>query len=179
MDKYIAKIGLGTVQWGLNYGVSNQYGPTPASEVKEVLNFSKACGISIIDTAPAYGSSESVIGINDTSAFRLCTKIPSLKGLDSRNEVESFFQSSINTSLANLRTHQLEFLLLHDCDDLLGPHGARLASLMRQCKDSGIVRKIGFSAYTAFQISGAFEVIKPDVVQIPLSISDQRLLSNW
>ena len=176
MDNYIAKIGLGTVQWGLNYGVSNQYGLTPANEVKKLLNYSKSCGISTIDTAPGYGDSEKVIGINDTSAFHLCTKVPSMKVLDVGIEVEKYFQSSVEASLSNLRIDRFEYLLLHDCDDLLGPHRARLVSLMKQCKDSGIVNKIGFSAYTSRQISGALEVIKPDVVQIPFSVFDQRLL---
>ena len=64
MDNYLAKIGLGSVQWGLNYGVSNQYGLTPADEVtSKILEFSKSCGLSIIDAAPAYGNSEKLFAM--------------------------------------------------------------------------------------------------------------------
>ena len=178
MDKYIAKIGLGTVQWGLNYGVSNQYGTTPAGEVKKILDFSRSCGISVIDTAPDYGSSEKVIGTNEISSFSLCTKIPALKFLKASTKVDSFFQSTIDNSLVNLCTDRVDYLLLHDCDDLLGPRSAQISSLMQKYKDSGMARKIGFSAYTSRQIFSALDVFKPDVVQIPFSIFDQRLLSD-
>ena len=64
---------------------------------------------------------------------------------------------------------------MHDCDDLLGEHGTQVSLLMQKYKELGISKKIGFSAYTSSQIHKALDVIKPDVVQIPFSIFDQRL----
>ena len=147
MDNYLAKIGLGSVQWGLNYGVSNQYGLTPADEVCKILEFSKSCGLSIIDTAPAYGNSEKVIGANDITAFNLCTKVPALKSLDLSSKIESLFQSSIDDSLQNLRTRSVEYLLVHDCDDLLGEHGTQVSLLMQNIKN-WISKKNSFFMYT-------------------------------
>ena len=61
--------------------VFNQFGQTPAREVKNILNFSILRNY-VIDTAPDYGESEQVIGSSNTSFF-ICVKIPSLKNLRS------------------------------------------------------------------------------------------------
>ena len=178
MDKYISKIGLGTAQWGLDYGISNLDGITPCGEVTKILDYSKSCGINTIDTAREYGASEKVLGSNDSSLFHLCTKVPSLRGLQCSVDVESFFKSSLNNSLSNLQIERLEYLLIHDCSDLLGHHSAHVVSLMKQCKDSGIAKKIGFSAYTSSQVCSVLDNFRPDIVQIPFNILDQRLLSD-
>ena len=176
MENKITKIGLGAVQWGLDYGISNQNGQTPARAVKKILDFSQSCGINTIDTAPDYGESEQVIGSINTSSFRLCTKIPSLKGLSSKVDIDDLFRLSVRNSLEKLRTDKLEYLLLHDCNDLLGPYRDHVVSLMQELKRIGVVEKIGFSAYSSCQISFALSVFNPDVVQVPFSIFDQRLL---
>ena len=175
MHKFISKIGLGTAQWGLNYGVSNDYGLTPPDEVRRILDFAKSCGISTIDTAPVYGASEKVIGANDISGFNLCTKLPALRDMSLGSNVNTYFQSSTVNSIQNLRSNGFEYLLLHDCNDLLGVHGSQVALSMKKFKESGISKKIGFSAYTSSQIHSALDFFKPDVVQIPFSIFDQRL----
>ena len=176
MDKYFTKVGLGSAQWGLNYGVSNKFGQTPAEEVRKILQFSISRGIRLIDTAPCYGNSETVIGANNNYALSLCTKLPALKHLPLNHNLEDFFQSSLSNSLDHLRTDSVEYLLLHDCDDLSGSFRTRVASVMQQYKDCGVAKKIGFSAYTSDQISSALEFFVPDVVQIPFNIFDQRLL---
>ena len=56
------KIGIGTAQFGLNYGVSNQQGKTSPLEVKNILNLALDHDIYVLDTAPAYGESEDVLG---------------------------------------------------------------------------------------------------------------------
>ena len=81
MENKITKIGLGAVQWGLDYGISNQNGQTPARAVKKILDFSQSCGINTIDTAPDYGESEQVIGSINTSSFVCVQKFLLLRAL--------------------------------------------------------------------------------------------------
>jgi aryl-alcohol dehydrogenase-like predicted oxidoreductase len=52
------KLGLGTVQFGLPYGVSNNNGQTPLDEAQRIVEFARSSGISLLDTAMAYGDSE-------------------------------------------------------------------------------------------------------------------------
>ena len=66
------KLGLGTAQFGLDYGVSNRNGKTPASEVAAILRAALAHGIEVLDTAPLYGDSEASLGqaLAGSSRFR-------------------------------------------------------------------------------------------------------------
>src|SRR5262245_9917704 len=58
----IRKLGLGTVQFGLAYGVTNERGQVPASDAEAIVAVALAAGIDLFDTAAVYGNSESVLG---------------------------------------------------------------------------------------------------------------------
>ena len=70
------KLGLGTVQFGQNYGISNREGKTSKGEAKAILQFAEVNGINLIDTASLYGESEDVLGtlLPDKHNFRIVTK---------------------------------------------------------------------------------------------------------
>ena len=64
MFKFTHKLGLGTAQWGLDYGISNTSGQSSQAEVTKILELATSVGIKIIDTASSYGNSEKIIGKN-------------------------------------------------------------------------------------------------------------------
>ncbi len=83
MSCYNDKIALGTVQFGINYGISNTHGKTNANEVNDILTFAKEVGINTLDTAYAYGDSEQVIGnIPISNDYKIITKYSGSKGVD-------------------------------------------------------------------------------------------------
>ena len=57
----IARLTLGTVQFGIAYGVSNQCGRVPEARVREILLAATRAGVDLLDTAAAYGDAETVI----------------------------------------------------------------------------------------------------------------------
>ena len=70
----LEKLGLGTVQFGQAYGVSNQRGQVPKEEAAAILDRAAKAGIRLLDTAANYGEAESVLAALDTSPFRVVTK---------------------------------------------------------------------------------------------------------
>jgi aryl-alcohol dehydrogenase-like predicted oxidoreductase len=58
----MSKLILGTVQFGLEYGVNNQKGIPSSNEIKKILDFAFKRKINILDTAEAYGNSQERIG---------------------------------------------------------------------------------------------------------------------
>ena len=70
---------LGTVQMGLDYGITNLKGKINNKEVTKILNFAFRNGINYLDTAQSYGSSEYVIGkySPNNSFFKIISKMPS------------------------------------------------------------------------------------------------------
>ena len=65
----MSKIALGTVQFGLNYGISNTNGQVPPEEIARILDYCKLNGIDTLDTAQGYGESEKVLSQFDLSSF--------------------------------------------------------------------------------------------------------------
>ena len=71
------KLALGTAQFGMDYGLSNKEGQTHKNEVFEILKYASKNKISLLDTAPSYGNSESILGdINLNRSWRCILKTP-------------------------------------------------------------------------------------------------------
>jgi aryl-alcohol dehydrogenase-like predicted oxidoreductase len=68
------KLGLGTVQFGQAYGVSNTRGRVPAQDVAAILERAAAGGVRVLDTAANYGEAENALAANDLTPFRIVTK---------------------------------------------------------------------------------------------------------
>jgi aryl-alcohol dehydrogenase-like predicted oxidoreductase len=167
----VSRIGLGTVQFGIDYGISNAGGQVPDSEVSLILASAHRAGIHVLDTAASYGSAEEAIGrvLQGAQRFRIITKaLPLSHGIE---EVER----RARRSLALLGRKPVDAILVHAAQDLAGPDGPRLWSLLQRLRDEGSYERIGISAYVA---DGPLELAKkyrPDLMQIPLSVLDQRL----
>jgi aryl-alcohol dehydrogenase-like predicted oxidoreductase len=173
-------LGLGTAQFGLAYGITNERGRVPEQEVGEIVAEALAAGIDLVDTAAAYGDSEGVLGrvLEPQSRLRIVSKLPPVPS-DRIGEPEiGDCRAAVARSLARLRRASLDALLLHRPDDLRKPGGERLVQLLTDLKRAGTVAKIGISAYDRTQIDLALDRMPLDVVQVPVNLMDQRLLQD-
>jgi len=174
------KIGLGTAQFGLDYGVSNKKGITPLEEVKEILTLAWNSGINLLDTAQAYGISEDVIGqsISEEMSFKIVTKIPPLRKSLIEEPVAELIKDTFMQSLKRLKQKSIYGLLVHHVDDLFSPGGYHIWQAMEELKDAGLVDKIGVSVYSPKEIEKVLSSYSPDIIQVPLNVFDQRILKN-
>ena len=106
------KLALGTVQWGINYGISNDLGVPSDFELKKILNFSKNNGIKLLDTASTYGDSELRIKKLSKNEFNIITKISSISNKNS-------IKKQINNSLNRLGTNSIYGCLFHSPNELI------------------------------------------------------------
>mgnify|MGYP001560048813 CR=1 FL=1 len=174
------KLAVGTAQFGMDYGISNKQGKTPLDEVRKILSLAEENGMFFIDTAALYGESETVLGaaLSDRHAFNIVTKSPAFK-TERITEAQGFHLKDIfQRSLERLRQNRLYGLLIHHADDLLAPGGERLLEEMRNLKGRGLVEKIGVSVYTGAQIDSVLDLFRPDIVQLPINLFDQRLIES-
>jgi len=172
------KIALGTVQFGLDYGVANEDGQVRATEVQQILSESKKSGIDTLDTAIAYGTSEEVLGKVGIDGFRVVTKLPSLP--TNNGDVFRWVRDQVEASLARLGQKKLYGLLLHRPEDLSGSRGGQLIQALADLKDVGIVQKIGVSIYSPDELEMVCKKINIDLVQAPLNVVDRRMeTSGW
>ena len=119
---------LGTVQFGLNYGITNSGGQVPEVEVARILRVAERSDIGWLDTAQAYGNAEDVLGrqLPEDHQLRLISKLPA-------QTAEEFVAGDVNTwesafrwSCHRLGCSSLETFLLHKPADLLKPGGCIL-----------------------------------------------------
>jgi len=169
-----ARLGLGTAQFGQAYGVSNARGRVPVEEVAAILRRCAQAGMRTLDTAPGYGDAETVLGscVGLTAPFRIVTKTILLRdGLDA-------VLNRARRSVEILRRRPVDFLLVHAARDLASPEGDRLWRELRALRDEGLFRGLGISAYAAEDPVALAQRYRPDAMQIPLSLIDQRLVHN-
>lgn len=170
------KLALGTVQYGLDYGISNLNGKVLLETVAEILDYAKENGITTLDTASLYGCSEEVLGKFNLEDFDIITKTIKIdKTLDKYQNFERF-KEAFFASQKKLGYVQLHGLMFHEADDLLSSQGLALWDLVDDFKQKDYVRKIGVSVYSPAQLKEILKLVDIDIVQLPLNILDQRFL---
>jgi aryl-alcohol dehydrogenase-like predicted oxidoreductase len=160
------KLGLGTVQFGIPYGISNTIGQTTVGEVENILSFAFEKGIDLVDTAPAYGNAEEVLGQNSVSRFKLVSKYiyPSEKGT---------IKNQLEKTLLDLRINSLYGYLAHRPLALI--NDPQQWHELKQFKEKGLVQKIGYSLNAPEELDVFLEKeMIPDLVQVPFNYFDQR-----
>ena len=171
------RIALGTVQFGMSYGVANQVGQITYKDGKAIIKEAKKAGVDTLDTAILYGRSEEVLGKIDVSEFRVITKLPEIP---QNKNIKEYILQSINDSLDRLKINCLTGILLHSPLQLLETGFDIIFSTLEELKRNGLVEKIGFSIYSPNDLDRLWNNFKPDIVQAPFNIFDQRLLhSGW
>lgn len=170
------RLALGTAQFGLTYGVANSAGQVVGSSVAEILARAAAAGVDTLDTAVAYGESESVLGRAGVSGWRVISKLPSLPP-DIR-DVRQWIDSQLSGSLERLRVATLDALMLHRPSDLLGPRGREFQDSLAAARTRGIVGAVGVSIYDPEELDSLWPAWRPEIVQAPLNVLDRRLISS-
>ena len=106
----MSKLGLGTVQFGTDYGLNSLDGQVRPKEVKKILNYARSKQIVLLDTAPAYGNSEEILGGINNSEFQVVTKTRHFDTLKITNDEVSLLNKDFNNSLKKLNQMRCLFL---------------------------------------------------------------------
>jgi len=160
------KIALGTVQFGLKYGINNHSGIPTLEEINSIFRLAKAKGIKVLDTASAYGDAEEKIGILNLGDFEIVSKF-----LDpSKNKS---IKIQLDEALSKLKINSIYGYLAHNADFLI--HDCRLWEELVEEKANGFIQKIGYSLYTVEQLETLLsKEIIPDLVQLPYNLLDRK-----
>ena len=138
MNKYCFKLGIGTAQWGMKYGVSNDYGQTSLPEAIGILHLAKEAGIKLVDTAAMYGNAEAVLGKTSLEPFLTVTKTPHfLSNKISKNDAVSLLESFYK-SINALNVTSVYGLLIHDASNIFAPGGEYLVEALKDLQQQKI-----------------------------------------
>ena len=172
-----SKIALGTVQFGLDYGINNLAGQIPRNEVFEILEFAHKNGICMLDTAAAYGNSETIIGnfISKTKIadFKIISKYSSMEV-----EEDEINEAILVDSIKKLNVKSLYGYLAHDFKKFR--NNVKQIKKFLDLKKTGLINKIGFSFYNPQDLQFLIEnKIEFDIIQIPYNVFDRRFESYF
>ena len=170
---------LGTASFGLDYGITNKIGKISIEEARSILIEARKYGINRIDTAQAYGDSEQVISmaINDPKNYLISSKLDLRYQNKTKMELYTALEDSLFNSLDNLKLASLDCLLIHRSSDLLNEDSHLLIDWLLETKNRGLIKRIGVSVYNDDNIY-KLPLEKIDLVQIPISVFDQRSIKS-
>ncbi len=178
MENPKPSISLGTAQFGIPYGITNSTGQVSKENVRQILSVAQSSTvINYLDTAQSYGESESVLGdsLPCEHDFSIITKLSAQpKNSFSFDDVLKW-ENSLIRSFQFLKVNSIDSLLLHSSNDLHKTGSQFLEDWLLSLKERGLVKRIGISIYTANELQGVHSDLI-DIVQLPLSLYDQRLL---
>ena len=165
----ISKILLGTVQFGMPYGIMNRYGQVPAKEVEDILTTAFNSGIHSLDTSGDYGDSEQIIGTiiknNPTLKFDIYSK-------NATDDIEYSFNESFNR-LNSIYGYSIHYFKTYNDNPSVWDE-------MRKLKDCGKVKKVGMSIYSPRELEVLLDKgIELDIIQVPSNILDRRFNSYF
>lgn len=162
----INKLILGTVQFGLDYGINNVSGKPSQTEVFEILDLAFQNGIDILDTAIAYGNAIEIIGKyhqQSQNRFKIISK--------SKNVTIESIEKDINSSLLDMSINFFEGYMLHSMDDYFK---VGLINKLVELKTLGKVLKIGVSIYKIEELQILMNDDRIDIIQLPFNLLDNH-----
>ena len=172
---WAARLCLGTVQFGMRYGVKNARGRQPtAAECARVLDAARAGGITYLDTASAYGTAEGVLGSYGLAGkgFCVCSKLRPDDTERSAEEEASFVVAEARASLARLGILRFYGYLLHRAADQKRPG---VVEGLAEVRALGLAAHVGVSVYEPEEAFAVLRDSRLDLIQIPYNALDQRL----
>lgn len=176
----IPQFTLGTVQLGMDYGLGEFTAKPSEDYAFEILDCAARHGVSMLDTANNYGTSETVIGRwlrsrGDTADMQVVTKIGPLDHSSSAALREDILRQT-RASMENLGVSQLDVLMIHSFEDY-DRDKETCREVFREMREMGWYRLSAISAYSRHD----YRVLAEsgfDAVQIPLNVFDWSQIEN-
>jgi spore coat polysaccharide biosynthesis protein SpsF len=175
---------LGTAQLGMPYGVTNSGGLPEEDLASEMLAVAAAAGVTHVDTARAYGLSESRIGEARESGLAaglgVVTKVGPLDDLpaDATPALgRAAVDASVGRSLSALRSTSVDVVLVHRWHDWAKAEGA-VGHFMAELREEGIARLVGASVGGTHELLEALADPAVGYVQLPFNLLDRQWLAT-
>ena len=170
----LSKLGLGAAQFRLDAPSATVRGRSPEAEVGDILAIAARSGVKVFDAATSSAYGEQVIGdrLPAPCPFRVIVKT----GRTDRGG--DHIEAEARASLRRLGLQRADAIVVQVASDLFSPHGGEAWTRLLQLRDQGLFERVGVSVYASDDPLGVARRFKPDIIQAPASLLDQRLLAD-
>ncbi len=174
----VSEVALGTVELGMDYGFRGSEGfqRPERSDAVRLVRRAVDRGINLIDTAPAYGQAEEIVGealAGMADRPYVATKI-TISERGAPGERRQALMQSIESSLRALRVETLDLVQIHNATPPVLADEDSLAALER-AKDRGKIRFLGASIYGEEAALLALQRPSMMTVQAPFNLLDRQM----
>ncbi|HEX6866194.1 MAG TPA: aldo/keto reductase, partial [Caulobacteraceae bacterium] len=147
-------------------------GRTPEAETQTIFQVAQRAGLSVLDTSGVYGAAESLLGqlLPKPAPFRVT--IGAVRG----DRGPDFVEAEARAALKRLGLARADAIIVQHAGELFSPMGASLWQRLQKLRDEGLFAKIGVSVHASDDPVGMARRYRPDIIQAPASLLDQRLL---
>jgi aryl-alcohol dehydrogenase-like predicted oxidoreductase len=178
----VSALGFGTVSLGVDYGIAapGAFARPSEQDAFDTLQHAIERGITLFDTAPAYGEAERLVGTalgGDERAI-IATKVTvprDAAGIPLRgSDLERHVEGSLIRSCEALRCRTLEIVQIHNATvDILADGG--LLSALEAARGRGLLRHVGASVYSEAEGLAAIRSGRIECLQVAYNLLDQRM----
>ncbi|MDD7804241.1 MAG: aldo/keto reductase [Endozoicomonas sp. (ex Botrylloides leachii)] len=178
-DIFVSPIGLGTVKLGRDQQVNylKRFKIPDDKAICQLLDLAQSMGVNLLDTAPAYGTSEErlgkLLGYRRTD-WVICSKV----GEEFQNGASHFdfspehIRFSVQRSLKRLNIDYLDIVLIHSSGEdatIIQKYGC--LDVLADLKKEGLIRASGMSSKTVE--GGCLALERSDIAMVTYNIADQ------
>ena len=172
------KLCLGTVQFGMDYGIRGQKKPSVTDAVA-CLDYATQNGINAIDTAAAYGTAETVTGeflkrntVPRENLFISTKLLPNILDGVGETDYVRVIRENLQKSLRTLHLDYADAYLLHSSRYA---HRPAILDALAQMQKEGLAGLTGVSVYEPEEALAC--MMHPDTgfIQAPYSVFDHRM----
>jgi aryl-alcohol dehydrogenase-like predicted oxidoreductase len=169
MKASLAKLGLGAAQFP---AAPTARGRPAEAEVRDMLVAAARAGLGFLDAGQTSGGAEQLLGAVMPRPAPFHLMIRSIRGDRGPDAVEA----EVRATMARLRIASARAVVVQSVADLFAPAGGALWNRLKALRDEGLFDKVGVSAYASDDPVGVVRRFRPDLLQAPASLPDQRLL---
>lgn len=174
MQDTVPKLGLGTAQFGGDYGIASDGGEVSDDTIAEMLSMAREAGITTLDTAIAYKKVEERLGQHDLEGFNIVTKFSVPTDDWTRFRPERLLEQS----LKSLSVDRVDAVLIHNAEALSTVTLSKALELMAPLLKHGRCRRIGVSLYDPGRLADIAKKFPIKIAQLPFNAFDQRLIKG-
>ncbi|MEW5683359.1 MAG: bifunctional regulator KidO [Pseudomonadota bacterium] len=171
MTSSLHKLGLGTAQFGLDQPPGPRGRPREA-EARDILSTAGRSGMAVLDVARQGTGADNLLrgAFPQPNPFKItltCARAD--RGPDA-------VETELRAQMLRLGVERVHAIVVSSATDLFTAQGPALWDRLKALKDQGVCRQIGVPVYASDDPVGVARRFKPDIVQAPASLLDQRLL---
>ena len=166
------KLGLACSPLGLDQPSSAPRGRPPEREAAEALQIAARAGLAVLDAQVQFGRAETLIGnlMPRPSPFRVILRaVRPDRGPD-------YVEDELRQALRRLRLDKADAVMVQCAGDLFSPHGPAMWERLKKLREEGLIERVGVSVFASDEPVGLTRRFKPDIIQAPVSLLDQRLI---